>query len=159
MDTIRSWAISACAAMIVSSIFGIIMPKSSMQKIIRLGLAAYVLFVLFIPVSDIASVAQNIGEEYFSQESIILPELENAIENRSEGLLSESISEYVEQTAIALGAENASAQTVMHTDETGCISIECIRLVTKADDSVVSVLEKRIEARLGIVPEIERVGE
>ncbi len=127
MDIIREWAFSICAAAIAVGILTVIMPESSMNKLIKTVVGVFFVIVIFSPVKVLLNGIDSI--DIFSVESEVLYEdaieLTNKILNEQAAIQMESL---LINELTGLGIENAHFQIFINTTKEFSIHITKIVL-------------------------------
>ncbi len=149
MDIIREWAFSICAAAIAVGILTVIMPESSMNKLIKTVVGVFFVIVIFSPVKVLLSGTDSI--EVLSVESEVLYEDAIDLTNR---ILNEQAAMQMENLLLnelsVLEIENAHFQIFINTTEE--LSIHITKIVLTLNEVYKS---RESEIRFRLIDELE----
>ncbi len=108
MDNLKIWSLSLCGALVVTSIFRILMSNSQLKKSINIFLAMFIFLYSVVPIGGLFSVKNfNIDlsdnsfsyNEYYENtyEIIIIKVVENVCEKNGATVISVEIDSYVDE--------------------------------------------------------------
>ncbi len=108
MDGIKIWALSLCGALVVTSIFRILISTSSLNKSINIFLSMFIFLYSVIPLENIVTNSSfNLDvqddvvsyEEYYKNgyENIVIEAIKNVCEDNDVSVISIDIDSYIDE--------------------------------------------------------------
>ncbi len=108
MENLKLWALSLCGALVVTSIFRILMSGSRLKKSINIFLSMFIFLYSVVPIGDIfSSLNFEIDtldetysyEQYYEDayEQIVIKSIENICEKNNVSVISISIDSYIDE--------------------------------------------------------------
>lgn len=150
MEFLKQWAISICACGIIGTIFSMIAPKGSMEKILNLVIAVFIFTSILTPFMKIGDVNFDFGENNISSTE----NLEDMVEKSNEIALTsarlsaqEVVGEFLENN----GFPESKVTIKMESDDENNISIKTIKIVLSEEkvsqaDKVKLLIENEFKA-------------
>lgn len=160
MEFFKQWAISVCASGIIATVFSMIAPKGSMDKILKLMISVFIFTSLLTPFltgekPDLSFLADITAQDGTSEDS--LRSMSDELTMRTaKGSVEETITAFLQQH----GCSDCRVQAELQVDENHYVQIVLIRLyLSEADLSRGDELKRMTETEYQIKTEVFSLGE
>lgn len=155
MEFFKQWAISICACGIIGTVFSMIAPKGSMEKILHLVIAVFIFTSVLLPFLKMGDVNLSFDEANFSSEQ----SLDELVERSNEITLSTSkvsVEKAVSEFLVSNNFSDAKVKAKIDSDENNNIIVNSIEIglpseVIAQSENVTNLVQNKFEIETRVI--------
>jgi stage III sporulation protein AF len=158
MEAIRQWATSICVTIVIVAIFSMLVPKGSMEKVVKFTVSVFFLISLLYPLmTNIGDFTLDVSAEY-TEGKQDTSQLEESMNQKLLDITQAKIVRQLEQILHNNEIETKKIEVIININEDNSILIS--KLVIKLDSSYKSEeskIKKIVKEETQKAPEIEYI--
>lgn len=152
MEGLQQWALSICASVLIAGLFSVLVPKGSMEKLLRLVVAAFLVMALASPLIQKGSFSSIFSFEESAENKLKETKtLEQSINEQMAAQMETTVKNQIAACLKKLGTENEKVRVSMDIAEDGRIQMnEIMILIPDSDRAKRQEVRQAVKSELGL---------